>query len=151
VTEPDQQVLEAAAAPDRRPLSRRDDPSYEAPYVGMPRWLIGSLLEWIEPQVRWRALAGDPIFNVPLLREIERRLRTPLSWARGPAEAFDYLACLMRFDPAYAFDVVDLLLRRLPAPATNTQVEALARILAEGGAVYAVSVSDAGARLERRS
>jgi uncharacterized protein YfaQ (DUF2300 family) len=112
--------------------------------------LIGSLLEWIEPQLRWRTLA-DPIYNVALLREIERRLRTPLSWACGPEEAFDYLGCLMRFDPAYAFDVVDLLLRRLPAPATNAQVHALEGILAEGGAVYAVAVSDAGARLERRS
>lgn len=133
-----------------RPLSRRDDPTYDAPFVGMPRWLVGSLVDWMAAQVRRPGDRDDLEFDVSTLREIERRLRTPLSWRTGPAEAYEYLVCLMHLDPDFAFDVVDLLLSRLSGRHGRSRAAALERILREGGSAWMVVMRAGSARLDRR-
>jgi hypothetical protein len=137
--------------PGWRPLSRRDDPTYEAPYHGLPRWLTGSLLDWMAPRLRRPGGDGRDHYDVALLREIERRLRRPLSWAGGPAEAYEFLTCLMRLDPDFAFDVVDLLAARESGPSGLERLKALERILEQGGSAWTVEISEGAARLERRS
>ena len=63
-----------ASHPGWRPLSRRDDPTYEAPFHGLPRWLTGSLLDWMAPRLRRRDSGGSVHYDVALVRELERRI-----------------------------------------------------------------------------
>lgn len=139
-----------APHPGWRPLSRRDDPTYEAPFHGLPRWLTGSLVDWITPRLRRTAPDGRDLYDVALLREIERRLRRPLSWYGGPAEAYEFLTCLMRLDPDFAFDVVDLLAARESGPRGLERLSDLERILEQGGSAWTVAIREGAARLERR-
>jgi hypothetical protein len=143
-------VTGLASSSGWRPLSRRDDPTYEAPFHGLPRWLTGSLMDWIRPRLRRTAPGGSDLYDIGLLREIERRLRRPLSWASGPAEAYEFLTCLMRLDPDFAFDVVDLLAARESGPRGLERLQALERILDQGGSAWTVAIRDGGGRLERR-
>lgn len=143
-------IAGAASLPGWRPLSRRDDPTYEAPFVGLPRWLTGSLIDWIDADLRPEDAAGGCHYEVATLREIERRLRRPLSWSAGPAEAHEFLVCLMRLDPDFAFDVIDLLASRLSGVRGRERLSALERILREGGSAWTVAIQDGAGRLEPR-
>ncbi|HYM51825.1 MAG TPA: hypothetical protein VET65_14805 [Candidatus Limnocylindrales bacterium] len=133
-----------------RPLSRRDDPTYEAPYSGLPGWLTGSLLDWMARDLRQVSASGEVSFDEITLREIERRLRAPLSWRTGPAEAYQFLACRMRHDPDFAFDVIDLLASRLKGDRGRVRLRALDQILREGGSAWTVAIHDGVPRLDRR-
>jgi hypothetical protein len=133
-----------------RPLSRRDDPTYEAPFHGLPRWLTGSLIDWMAPCFRRHRADGSEVYDLELLREIERRLRRPLSWSAGAGEAYEFLTCLMRLDPEYAFDVVDLLAARESGFEGLERLRQLERILAQGGSAWTVVRRAGIARLESR-
>lgn len=139
-----------ASMPGWRPLSRRDDPTYEAPFHGLPRWLTGSLIDWMDPDLRRADASGGCRYEVDTLREIERRLRRPLSWSAGPAEAHEFLVCLMRLDPDFAIDVIDLLASRLTGATGRERLTALERILREGGSAWTVAIQDGAGRLELR-
>ena len=102
------------------------------------------------PRLRPTALDGRDLYDVALLREIERRLRRPLSWSSGPAEAYEYLTCLVRLDPDYAFDVLDVLAARESGPGGRERLYELERILAQAGSAWTVAVRDGAGRLERR-
>ena len=140
-----------ASHPGWRPLSRRDDPTYEAPFHGLPRWLTGSLLDWTASRLRRRDSDGSVHYDVALLREIERRLRRPLSWSSGPAEAYEFLTCLMRLDPDFVFDVIDLLAARESGARGLERLRDLERTLEEGGSAWTVAIREGAGRLERRA
>ncbi len=103
------------AADSWRPLSRRDDPSYQGPYEGVPKWLQSSLLDWIERGLK----VGSLSYNTPVLQQAERKLRFHLDWTGmqfadvvGELRAFQSLQAKVLANDVLFLDVVDFLLSK---------------------------------------
>lgn len=130
--------------PDQwRPLSRRNDPDYPGMHDGVPEWLESSLMDWID-----RGLAVNTAYNIPMLLELERKIRTQLDWSsQYGLSAFRALQLRILADPVRFLDVVDYLLSKEPNP---SRIRLLDQMLQEGGSTWKAVVRDGTPRLERR-
>ena len=129
-----------------RPLSRRDDPTYDEPVEGLPDHLIGPAIDWVAGIV---FSAGEyPLTEV--LRTIQLRLlrdRRPLDWTTGKL-AYRSLAAAMVDDRDLALDVLDLLLH---LQASDGRRGRLQTVLTHGGSVWTVEDVSRQTRLVRRA
>jgi hypothetical protein len=134
-----------------RPLSKRDDESYDALHEGVPEWLVASLLDFAEAQLIYvtaHTRRRQP--DREKLKEVERKLRVPLDWTEGGDSA---LLSIRRNvdDRGYFLDLVDFLLSRLETTQGGTSTaKTVEDALAEGGSAWAVRASHEGFRLVRR-
>lgn len=130
-----------------RPLSRRDDPSYDALVEGVPPYLRASLWEWVAEDLTYEK-ASDRYGNKESLQEVERRLRWTLDWAYGAASALTSLQALVQTGGEERFlDVADLVLSHVTHAARADEVDT---ILRDGGSAWCVANRAGVYRLERR-
>ncbi len=131
-----------------RPLSRRDDESYDALHEGVPPWLVGSLLDFVETELTYQP--ANTVGRLPdseKLKEVERKLRVPLDWSQGGQSALGNIRYNVG-DGDYFLNLVDLLLSSVGKKYEAVGVE---RELAEGGSAWTVDLSGDGPfRLLRR-
>lgn len=132
-----------------RPLSRRDDPSYEDTlYEGIP--------EHLEPSIRdWTMGTLGVVGSTNTLRLIERRLRPPVTFPK-----VDRLLAFMHSEEEFSLDVVDLLcglvMTRAEAMPSHEQTFVVERIvklhgiLDEAGSAWRVEWSNEPVGLIRR-
>lgn len=123
-----------------RPLSKRDDESYDALHEGVPAWLVSSLLEFVVGSlsiVSGRGLEG----NRQKLQEVERKLRVPLDWSEGANSALSSIRRNVD-NREYFLDLVDLLLWNLSPYVAAGVADDVERRFKEGGSAWSVSRSD---------
>lgn len=129
-----------------RPLSRRDDPTYDEALEGLPDHLFAPAWSWAETVLR--AGARSPSHALLEIIQLRLRLDPPLRWTDGVYSARDSLRSSMVVDPEIALDVLDLLL----LGADRGQADALRRTLGSGGSIWTVGERDDGmAELQRRA
>lgn len=123
-----------------RPLSKRDDESYDALHEGVPAWLVASLLNFVNGGLKF----FDPVMgmsypNGEKLLAVERKLRVALDWS--PVGAESALASIRRHidDRTFFLDLVDYLL--LDLVAGSSEADALEVQLKEGGSAWSVQYS----------
>jgi len=134
-----------------RPLSRKDDPTYDTLLDFVPAWLRPSLWAWVEPQIRFYSEHGTIQRDEDKLHEIERRLHIEFSWERGGASALTDLENYMGYAKSNgALDVVDLLASGLSPTSHRARLAELERILKEAGSAWSAVVRGDVCRLERR-
>lgn len=130
-----------------RPLSRRDDESYDALHEGVPTWLVGSLLDFVVTQLTYKFERSSRRFPYRgKLKEVERKLRVPLDWSQDEMGALNSIRNNVA-DRDYFLSLVDLLLSEV----TKDRANEVEQHLAEGGSAWTVDLSGDGPfRLLRR-
>jgi hypothetical protein len=131
-----------------RPLSRRDDESFDALHENVPPWLSATLADFIT----WRLTVmrqGVMVPNRPLLMKLERELESPLDWRIGEESALNDLFNRVTINGGFMLDVVDWCLMSLQGgeEARGAQVTVQLR---EAGSAWTVGVIDEEFRLMRR-
>jgi len=135
-----------------RPLSKRDDDSYDALHEGVPAWLVASMLQFVVGQLSY--ISHNARMLLPdreKLQEVERKLRVPLDWSDGANSALNSIRRNVD-DRKYFLDLIDLLLSRMSfGPSGAEAADSVETSLREGSSAWAVDVSDTGSfRLIRR-
>src|SRR5260370_12417389 len=95
-----------------RPLSRREDESYDALVEGVPSWLQSTLTEFVVSRITVSGNMG-PVPQRAMLQKGERALRGPLDWSYGAESAIETIWSVIRSDPASLLDFVDFCLKSL--------------------------------------
>ncbi len=134
-----------------RPLSKRDDESYDALHEGVPEWLVASLLDFVVDQVTYFSVrVRRRLPDRAKLKEVERKLRVPLNWSESDSSAL--LSIRGKVDDRdYFLDLVDFLLTRLePTEEGVVSAQTVEYALTEGGSAWAVDTSGPGPHLVRR-
>lgn len=129
-----------------RPLSRRDDPTYDEPWEGLPDHLLEPVQSWIATVV---SPSGWP--NPELLRLIQLRLRMspPLEWGSDSRWTRTSLLGRIEDDPDLGLNTCDLL---LGIKASSGYRARLATVLLAGGSVWQLAdPPEAPTRLVRRA
>jgi hypothetical protein len=135
--------------PNWRPLSKRNDESYDALHEGVPTWLVGSLFEFVVGSLSVSTARG-PQPNREKLQEVERKLRAPLDWTEGANSALTSIRRNVD-NREYFLDLVDLLLWNLSPYLADGVAKDVERRLKEGGSTWSVNLSeDDHYRLVRR-
>lgn len=124
--------------PKWRPLSRRDDDTYDGPYEGVPDWLVPSLLRFVLTRLQ---NATDGVDQA--LHHIERRLRRPLDWKYGSQTALEYLRIAIVKDRQLFLDVLDIVVTNL-TPADTADAVELMRQLSEAGSAWTIDMRHDG-------
>ena len=132
-----------------RPLSRREDPTYDEPREGVPDYLADPLLDWISAVVRSIGFGA-----LPLMAQIQLRLRiSPPLDLKHINYALASLKTRVNQDGTLFLDTLDLLLHLAVSQSRRT---GLSNILRTGGSVWDVREPDQraaseGAKLVRRA
>lgn len=122
---------------------------YDALHEGITAWLKPSILGWVRDQLDTNYIE---VTREGLLR-LERELRLPLSWEKGPSPG--HLVNRMAADDDLCLEVVDYLLRDLQGwdRVSEAAVLAMAKMLVEAGSAWEVvrrSEDVRGYTIERR-
>lgn len=131
-----------------RPLSRRDDPTYDDLRTELTSGLRHSLRRWV---TRW-FVASDPTgllgpdYAIDLLERVARVLDLDLNW-RTPEHAFE---SLLNVDDSTLLDVVDYLLGTVGEYSAASVAEEVDEYFAEARSAWRAVECDGVARLERR-
>lgn len=121
-----------------RPLSRRDDPTYDEPLEGLPDHLFQPIWSWVES-----VLGAGRVSVVALLEVVQARLQLipPLDWSAGKYSAERSLRARMFDDREVALDVLDLLVALDVSNGRETSLDAKLRT---GGSIWGVGVGKDG-------
>jgi hypothetical protein len=132
-----------------RPLSRREDESYDALHDGVPDWLGSTFKEFALSRLTY-PYAGGQRPNRALLQQVERELRIHLEWHFAEESALDSLIQQVGVDQDLFLDLADFLLRTIPIDEANAAA-IFDRQLQQGGSAWEVAVDGDGQyRLVRR-
>jgi hypothetical protein len=133
---------------NRRPLSRREDESYDALHDGVPAWLQSTLAEFVVTRMTVsRGFGPEP--HRAMLQSAERALHWPLDWQTGAESAFDSIWALIRNNAEALLDFVDFCLGTLEEW-ESPSASRLADQLKEGHSTWTVDVIDGKYGLVRR-
>lgn len=117
-------------------------------HEGVPDWLWSSLWDWVAEHVR-RVQYGSFVYDVNVLRLIERQCRKSFDWDDGGGSATRSLELAMSGDQEFALEVVHLL---LSTSAAESQAQSMAVMLHQAGSAWRVapSADGPGYGLQRR-
>jgi hypothetical protein len=138
-----------------RPLSTRgkDDPRFDSPSEGLPAWLKGPVLQWVQGSFREAGTIAEQTNALDAL-QLAFRLEAPLTGQA--AERRNDLIRRMRQDDEFALDVLDWMLHHwnlFVAPWTSAGwSNTLNNLLRQGGSAWEVTaVDDFASQLTRRA
>lgn len=131
----------------------KDDPRFDAPSEGLPAWLEGPVLQWVQRSFRE---AGGIAAQTEALDALQLafRLESPLTGAA--AERRGELIRRMQRDDEFALDVLDWMLHHWQLLVTPWNASiwagALNELLRQGGSVWEVTAkADEAYQLTRRA
>lgn len=133
----------------RRPLSQRNDESFDALHEGVPPWLTSTLQEFVTETTTYLSPNGVTLPNRGVLQKLERELHAPLDWRSGANSAMHSLFERITVNPVFMLDVVDWCLGILAHGQEHIAAE-LSVQLREGGSAWTVAPVSKDLGLVRR-
>jgi hypothetical protein len=134
---------------DWRPLSRREDGTYDEPVDGVPAHLVQPLRSWISTVI-FSTLGRMPDSGLMERLQLGLRMPDPLDWSnRAPSAYADLISRIESANAVFTLDAIDFLVHQREGKAYAARLKSCLR---EGGSVWTVADLPGGRKqLERRA